>query len=64
MPRLVFVAPSQLDPFRRPPVSQDLAELKLRIDRGAYVVDPRLVAEFVLRRNGLRLLQAGLRKGR
>lgn len=37
-----------------------LNELKTRIDTQAYVVDPRLVAEAVLRRGGLGLRQGGL----
>jgi len=60
MPRLVL-APPTMTPVSRPPVSrpEELRDLKLRIQRGVYVVDPRLVAESVLRRNGLRLMWSG-----
>lgn len=54
--RTLTVNPSSPRPMR-------LDDLKSRIQTSAYVVDTRLVAEAVLRRDGLHLLALPLSRG-
>ncbi len=65
MPRETSAVADTMSDSRHPHMlpSLRLDDLKLRIDTSAYVVDPQLLAEAVLRRGGLQALAFPLSPG-